>query len=592
MSTTVSMWLGIAFLGLVIAAVLLQAWLWGPKFWNEEKKKTEAPRLWLRVHALCGYTYGIIYVVMMWNMLPRLWEYQYELPARTVFHAVVAIAIGVLLICKILILLFFRHFEESMPYYGFGLLLCTVVLIVLSVPYALRAQDLLGKSMSPENVERVDKLLADVEFEGEVDRAALTSKEGLTRGKDVLVNKCVVCHDMRVILAKPRTAQKWFDVNRRMLEKPSIFRQPLDAEDVPFVTAYLVAITPDIQKSVKQKRKGELAEKARRDATAEAMHEADEREAPKVDEATGEALLQAHCTECHGLEEVDEHGPDDLAGWRSVVAAMIEEGAEYTEEQGAQIAAYLAQKYPAKEEAAPAVIAEPEPEPEPEPAPETKEETKEETKAEPDAKATPKPKKPKKPKPKKPEGEAKPKPKKPKPKGSASAGRPVYLAKCKGCHGADGKGQTAYGKKLGLPSIAKTSLSRKRIKSIIENGVPGTKMKPLPQQAHPRGDRQRHRVREGAALALVLGGVQVAAARLRVDPCELDRGRVVQFPGELEDPRGRLVIGGRLLEARRVGGEHAQIDAARLAVVPGVPARRLRAAGLRPAVPHQGIVTR
>ena len=91
MSTTLSMWLGIAFLALVIVAVLLQAWLWGPKFWNEEEKKTEAPKFWLRMHALAGYAYGVIYVVMMWNMLPRLWEYQYELPARTVVHAVVGI---------------------------------------------------------------------------------------------------------------------------------------------------------------------------------------------------------------------------------------------------------------------------------------------------------------------------------------------------------------------------------------------------------------------------------------------------------------------------------------------------------------------
>ena len=42
-TTTLSMWLGILFLGLGITAVLLQAWLWGPKFWDEEAKKTRAP---------------------------------------------------------------------------------------------------------------------------------------------------------------------------------------------------------------------------------------------------------------------------------------------------------------------------------------------------------------------------------------------------------------------------------------------------------------------------------------------------------------------------------------------------------------------
>jgi mono/diheme cytochrome c family protein len=450
MSTIVSTWLGIAFLGLAVLAVVLQAWLWGPKFWNAELGKTMAPKGWLRVHALCGYAYAAIYFVMMWHMLPRLWEYQYELPARTVFHAVVAITIGVLLLCKIGILLFFRHFEESMPYYGFGILLSTVILIVLSVPYAIRAQDLLGDAMTPENVARVDQLLAEVEFDEDVDRAALTTIEGLTRGKDVLVNKCVVCHDMRTILAKPRPAAAWYDLNTRMLEKPTIFRQQLSHEDIPYVTAYLVAITPDIQKSVKQKREIESAERARKDATAVAMHDADAREVPVVSEADGETLLQAHCTECHGLEDVDAHGPDDLAGWRSVVAAMVEEGAEYTEEQGELCAVYLAQKYPAEEEAAVEVIE----------VIEIEEE--EEQDVEEEAPPT---------------VEAKPKPRKRKASGSAASGRPIFQAKCKACHGPDGKGNTAYGKKVGIRSLARTSLSRGRVKAIIADGMPGTKMK-------------------------------------------------------------------------------------------------------------------
>ena len=54
MSTTVSMWLGIAFFFLAIAAVLLQAWLWGPKYWDEAAKVTRAPKAWLRVHAATG----------------------------------------------------------------------------------------------------------------------------------------------------------------------------------------------------------------------------------------------------------------------------------------------------------------------------------------------------------------------------------------------------------------------------------------------------------------------------------------------------------------------------------------------------------
>ncbi len=160
-STTVSMWLGIAFLLLAVTAVLLQAWLWGPKFWDDEAKKTRAPRRWLRLHALVGYAYAAIYFYMMWHMVPRLWRYQTELPARTVFHAVAAITIGVLLVSKLVILWRFRHFEEAMPRFGFGLLLATVILTFLSVPYAILAHDLTGRAATPENLARVRRHLAD-----------------------------------------------------------------------------------------------------------------------------------------------------------------------------------------------------------------------------------------------------------------------------------------------------------------------------------------------------------------------------------------------------------------------------------------------
>src|SRR5690606_6206829 len=53
----------------------------------------------------------------------------------------------------------------------------------------------------------------------------------------------------------------------------------------------------------------------------------------------------------------------------------------------------------------------------------------------------------------------------------------IFDGKCKSCHGADGKGDTTIGKKVNIPSLAKTSLSKAKIVSIVEAGVPDTKMK-------------------------------------------------------------------------------------------------------------------
>ncbi|MEM6291451.1 MAG: hypothetical protein AAGA54_09310 [Myxococcota bacterium] len=383
MSTSVSMWLGIAFLVLGITAVLLQAWLWNPKYWNEAEKKTYAPKPGLLVHRWVGIAFTVIYVVMMWEMVPRLWEYQVELPARTVIHATAAIVLGVLLFTKLIILWFFRHFEESMPQLGFGILICTVIISVLSIPFALRAEGVGVDAFDEQNVERVRRLLAKVEFRQEgVDVEEITSTDGLKRGRKVLVEDCVRCHDMRTILVRPRTASGWYKVVDRMTEKPSVFGEPTRPEDVPYVTAYLVAITPEIQESRKleeedAKRRNEvlagLVRKAvgvpeAKPAPAAAMPAADaapvgegdaapapaptpppppaEPAAKPVDDARGAELLDQYCVDCHELDEVTDYGGADRAGWTQVMADMVEEGAEMPEDAAADLITFLTAKYP------------------------------------------------------------------------------------------------------------------------------------------------------------------------------------------------------------------------------------------------------
>ncbi|HWB73314.1 MAG TPA: hypothetical protein VG755_00135 [Nannocystaceae bacterium] len=364
MSTTLSMWLGITFVGLAIAAVVLQAWLWNPKYWDEVAKKTRAPRGGLLVHRWVGILFTIIYVVMMWNMLPRLWQYQVELPARTVIHALAGILLGVFLITKLVILRWFRHFEESMPKLGFGILVCTLVLGTLSIPYALRAQGLGAGVMTAENLARVRGLLETVKFADDVDRDELVTRKGLDRGRKVLVEQCTSCHDMRTILARPRTADGWLDVSERMLEKPSVFGKPIDAAELPYLVAYLSAITPELQES----RKREMADdRARATMMAAAgmlpmtvtpatpppvpatpAMPVDPFSVPPssaVSAAQAKAALQSACTQCHELDEIDKHGKDDVAGWTKVVRDMIAEGADIPESDGRIIVELLAREH-------------------------------------------------------------------------------------------------------------------------------------------------------------------------------------------------------------------------------------------------------
>jgi cytochrome c5 len=126
---------------------------------------------------------------------------------------------------------------------------------------------------------------------------------------------------------------------------------------VPFVTAYLVAITPDIQASRKRKVEEERTREAVEQKTVAAM--AMPATPPEssgmaagtslaVDEAKGKAILDSRCMDCHELDEIESFGGADVAGWSKVITDMVEEGAEITEEEARTLAPYLASIYAKK----------------------------------------------------------------------------------------------------------------------------------------------------------------------------------------------------------------------------------------------------
>ena len=347
------MWLGLLFVILAVAATIIQAWLWsfpmepdpgGP----DPNGKSTAPKVWTLAHRLMGALFCIIYVFMMWHMVPRLWEYQMELPARTVMHACVAIILGVLLVTKISIIRWFQHFGKALPALGLGVLTCTIILAMLSLPFAFRAHGMLAEVYTPKNLSRVKMILSGLDVPPEYTPELLTAEESLLEGREVLTRQCAVCHDMRTILVKPRTGKAWQKIVRRMAEKPNLGPK-IEEREVHTVTAYLVAISPDLQESVSIKRRESRDRKA---AAAKAVAAAVEpvptpaegKPEPTVDV---KELVENRCTECHEMTDVEEHGGDDKEGWAKVVQQMIEdEEAELTPEEATLIVDYLAKEYP------------------------------------------------------------------------------------------------------------------------------------------------------------------------------------------------------------------------------------------------------
>ena len=52
----------------------------------------------------------------------------------------------------------------------------------------------------------------------------------------------------------------------------------------------------------------------------------------------------------------------------------------------------------------------------------------------------------------------------------AADGKAIFTTKCTVCHGADGKGQSAMGKKLGVKDLTTTALSAAAIETTVTSG--------------------------------------------------------------------------------------------------------------------------
>lgn len=342
--------LGVAFVVLGFGAMFLMYHLWGYPY-DKATRTSAAPRWAMYLHRVLGYLFALVYVLLMIEMVPRLWQYQVEFPARTVVHMVVGFTIGFLLLVKISIMRFFRHFEEWMPYLGTAIMLGTVVLLGLSLPYALHEEALAanapgGSAFSKESQERVARLLPSAGLPAEANVDELATASSLRAGRAVLTKKCIVCHDLKTILDQPRTPAGWYGVVERMGDKPTLFT-PLSDQEMLRVTAYLVAITPDLQKSRRQRREEELAraeamKAAALPTAAAAVGMPMAPAAPPVDLAAARTTYEDVCSQCHELADVDAAPPMSADESSELIRRMITENdAELTKEQIEACHAYM-----------------------------------------------------------------------------------------------------------------------------------------------------------------------------------------------------------------------------------------------------------
>jgi mono/diheme cytochrome c family protein len=221
-----------------------------------------------------------------------------------------------------------------------------VVVIGISTPFAfheaaMRAAGAAEGTYSEKNLRRVEKLLVETGL-SESEATEYATVEALETGRGVLHGRCVECHDLRTVLARPRTAVNWRQTVRRMAAMTTE-EHPLTETDQWHVTAYLIALSPRLQQSRQTEREASLE--------AERSKEALETAATATPEPTdyeperAEALFETKCSQCHSLELVEEVELTSTEDARALVARMVELGAEGTAEEFRQIIEYLDRNY-------------------------------------------------------------------------------------------------------------------------------------------------------------------------------------------------------------------------------------------------------
>jgi len=274
------------------------------------------------------------------------------LPARTVMHLTLGILIGALLVIKIVIVRYFKHMEARLaPILGSGLFICTFLLVALVLPFSLREVYLestaLGdKSMVESRVKRVRELLPVAGLEDSELLNELSSKKGLIMGRRILTAKCVQCHDLRTVLARPRTPKAWQQTIARMANRSTILN-PITEKDQWYVTAYLIAVSPTLQETLKQRRKMEAITIKSAENMVSVVKPGGVDDS-KYDPVTAKALFEQKCSQCHNFDQVTASPPGTKLEVIALVQRMVGNGLTASESELNTIIQYLSKTYTKK----------------------------------------------------------------------------------------------------------------------------------------------------------------------------------------------------------------------------------------------------
>ena len=191
MSMQTTIWLGLAMGVIAVINAGLMAWLWRFPMRPDPAGRdphgiSTAPRAGVFLHRGLGYVFIVLYAVLLFEMLPRTWQFRVVTPTG-ILHGILGVLIGVLLTVKIAVIRRFRTFGHRLPWIGGTLAATTLITAALGVIPAWRVVRPFAR-LTPEQAQ----------------------------GREVVSRKCNQCHGASTIASEREDAGKWNRITRKM----------------------------------------------------------------------------------------------------------------------------------------------------------------------------------------------------------------------------------------------------------------------------------------------------------------------------------------------------------------------------------------
>jgi hypothetical protein len=211
-----TIWLALVMAAIAVINASLMAWLWRFPMQPDPTGRdphgvSTAPRVPTNVHRALGYLFALTYALLLFEMVPRIWEFRVA-TASSIAHGALGIVVGVLLVLKIAVIRRFQRFGHRLPWIGGALAVSTLIVAALGIVPAWRVLRPLTP-LSPE----------------------------LARGRAVVSAKCNQCHGASTIVSEREDARKWSRITRRMqrFSRTIPGKEPISEEERLLATAYL-----------------------------------------------------------------------------------------------------------------------------------------------------------------------------------------------------------------------------------------------------------------------------------------------------------------------------------------------------------------